>query len=331
VTHVSWSTCEDSACLRIRGGATATVVAVRPSSRGVQSRPATAGRLVADGDDVCFLPRFPFLAATEYEVEVDGAVVGTATFAERSASPPTTDVVAIRPSSVTVPRNLLRCYVEFSAPMRQAGAAHVRLIDAEGAPLVGALLASEYELWDRDRRRLTVLLDPARIKRGLAPHRTIGYPLREHTSVTLVVDADFPDASGRPLRAGATRTWEVVGDERRRVTPTSWSLTPGTTGTMEPLTVDFDRPLDHGLVARCLHVVSAAGRIGGWTTVGHQERSWAFTPASPWLDVPYRLVVDPVLEDVAGNSVQRVFDRDLSNAEDTPRDGGPVELPFHPG
>jgi hypothetical protein len=38
-----------------------------------------------------------------------------------------------------------------------------------------------------------------------------------------------------------------------------------------------------------------------------------------------------VLEDVAGNSVQRVFDRDLSNAEDTPRDGGPVELPFHPG
>ncbi len=331
MTHVSWSTCEDSVCLRIRGGATATVVAVRPSSRGVQSRPATAGRLVADGDDVCFLPRFPFLAATEYEVEVDGAVVGTATFAERSVSPPTTDVVAIRPSSVTVPRNLLRCYVEFSAPMRQAGAAHVRLIDAEGAPLVGALLASEYELWDRDRRRLTVLLDPARIKRGLATHRTIGYPLREHTSVTLVVDAEFPDASGRPLRTGATRTWEVVGDERRRVTPTSWSLTPGTTGTTEPLTVDFDRPLDHGLVARCLHVVSAAGRVGGWTTVGHHERSWAFTPASPWLDVPYRLVVDPVLEDVAGNSVQRVFDRDLSNAEDAPRDGGPVELPFHPG
>ena len=130
------------------------------------------GRLVADGDDVCFLPRFPFLAATEYEVEVDGAVVGTATFAERSVSPPTTDVVAIHPSSVTVPRNLLRCYVEFSAPMRQAGAAHVRLIDAEGAPLVGALLATEYELWDRDRRRLTVLLDPARA--SSAASRPIG-------------------------------------------------------------------------------------------------------------------------------------------------------------
>ena len=59
----------------------ATRVAVRPSSsRGMQSRPATAGRLVADGDDVCFVPRFPFLAGTEYEVEVDGAVIGTATW-----------------------------------------------------------------------------------------------------------------------------------------------------------------------------------------------------------------------------------------------------------
>ena len=197
MTRVSWSTCEDSPCLRVHGGATATRVAVRPSSsRGVQSRPATAGRLVADGDDVCFVPRFPFLAGTEYEVEVDGTVIGTATCAARSTSTPTTEVIGIHPTAVEVPRNLLRCYVEFSAPMREAGATHVRLVDADGAPLVGALLATEYELWDPDRRRLTVLLDPARIKRGLAPHRAVGYPLREDTSVTLVVDAEFPDASG---------------------------------------------------------------------------------------------------------------------------------------
>ena len=88
--------------------------------------------------------------------------------------------------------------------MREAGAAHVRLVDAEGATLVGALLPTEYELWDPERRRLTVLLDPARIKRGLVPHRAIGYPLREGTSVTLVVDAEFPDAVG-PAAAGRAR------------------------------------------------------------------------------------------------------------------------------
>ncbi len=64
--------------------------------------------------------------------------------------------------------------------------------------------------------------------------------------------------------------------------------------------------------------------------VGSEERSWTFTPASLWLDAPHRLVVDPVLEDLAGNSVRRVFDRDLTSADDAPRDGGPVELPFRP-
>jgi hypothetical protein len=214
--------------------------------------------------------------------------------------------------------------------MREAGASHVRLLDAEGAPLDGALLATEYELWDPDRRRLTVLLDPARIKRGLVPHREVGYPLREQASVTLVVDGGFPDASGQPLRTGATRTWQVIGDERRHVTPSSWMLRPGTAGTTEPLTVAFDRPLDHGLAARCLRVIGATGPVAGSSAVGPEERSWTFAPTVPWADAQHRLVVDPVLEDVAGNSVRRVFDRDLSSADDDPRDDGPVELPFRP-
>jgi hypothetical protein len=296
----------------------------------MQSRPATAGRLVADGDDLCFLPRFPFLAGTEYEVELDGTVVATVTRADRSASLPTTQVVAIRPTASTVPRNLLRCYVQFSAPMREAGAAHVRLLGADGAPLVGALLPTEYDLWDAERRRLTVLLDPARIKRGLASHRAVGYPLEQQSSVSLVVDADFPDASGRPLRERATRTWQVTGDERRRVMPSSWSLTAPAAGTMEALRVVFDRPLDHALVARCLVVVGSAGPLAGSVEVGDEERSWTFAPAAPWVDAPHRLVVDPVLEDVAGNSVQRVFDRDLSKVEDSPRQHDPVALSFHP-
>jgi hypothetical protein len=331
VSRLSWSTCDGSPCLRVRDARTATHVAVRPSSaRDVPSRPPTAGRLVPDGDDLCFVPRFPFLDGTEYEVEVDGTVVGRATCPYRAAGAPTTEVVAIRPTADTVPRNLLRCYVEFSAPMREAGAAHVRLVDAVGVPLVGALLATEYELWDAERRRLTVLLDPARIKRGLAPHRDLGYPLHEGTSVSLVVDAELPDAAGRPLRASAARTWNVVADERRHVTPSSWSLRPGRAGTREPLLVSFDRPLDHALVTRCLEIVDATGLIDGVTEVGDEERCWTFVPATPWRAGPHRVVVDPVLEDVAGNSVHRVFDRDLSNPADAPHDDGPVELPFTP-
>jgi hypothetical protein len=38
-------------------------------------------------------------------------------------------------------------------------------------------------------------------------------------------------------------------------------------------------------------------------------------------------MVDPLLEDLAGNSVVRVFDRDLQRDEDTPREPRPVALP----
>jgi hypothetical protein len=42
------------------------------------------------------------------------------------------------------------------------------------------------------------------------------------------------------------------------------------------------------------------------------------------------LVVDPALEDLAGNSVSRVFDRDLTRPVDAPRDARPVTLTFNP-
>ena len=40
----------------------------------------------------------------------------------------------------------------------------------------------------------------------------------------------------------------------------------------------------------------------------------------------------PMLEDLAGNSVRRVFDRDLTRPEDEPRDVvEPVSVAFRPG
>jgi hypothetical protein len=231
-----------------------------------------------------------------------------------------------------VPRNLLRFYVRFSSRMSEGQAAnHVRLVDDDGATMHGALLPTEHELWDADRSRLTVLLDPARIKRGLTGHREVGYPLRAGTSFRLVVDEGFRDTRGIPLRACAERRYEVGGDARSRVDPDRWTLTVPPRDSLDPLDVVFDRPLDHGLLARCLHVIGPGGQlVDGTPTVGAQERSWNFTPRLAWSPELHQLVVDPVLEDVAGNSVSRVFDRDLSLRRDEPRAARPITLAFQP-
>jgi hypothetical protein len=58
-------------------------------------------------------------------------------------------------------------------------------------------------------------------------------------------------------------------------------------------------------------------------------------PARPWPPRRHHLVVDPVLEDLAGNSVRRVFDRDLAGTDADDDRGAPgrsdlIGLPFEP-
>ena len=48
--------------------------------------------------------------------------------------------------------------------------------------------------------------------------------------------------------------------------------------------------------------------MSGKATVGEKEASWRFVPDSPFAAGKYRLVVDKVIEDLAGNAVDRPFE-----------------------
>lgn len=327
----AWSDCAGDVCVRFTGVDPAADLRVRPAgAAAVVAAPPMAGRLVVADGDVCFVPRFGFVPGTTYTATVDGTAVAVYLTLPRPDVPATVEVVAIHPTATVVPRNLLRCYVTFSAPMGDGdAAAHVHLVDDAGEVLPDALLPVEYELWDADRRRLTVLLDPARIKRGLVGHVEEGYPLRTGSPVRLVVDAGFRDARGAPLRGPAERRYQVGADLRGRVDPADWTLTAPAAGGADPLSVAFGRPLDHGLLRRCLRVLGPDGtRIPGVRAPGAGACSWRLTPSEPWRPGSYVLAVDPVLEDVAGNSVTRVFDRDLDSADDEPGGSTPARVPF---
>jgi hypothetical protein len=318
------------------------------SAVGASNLQSVGGRYEVDGESVCLVPSYPFLAGTSYTVLVhhsldrdnnvttfeleDFEALTIARLRDEGAEP-TTRVVAIYPTADELPRNQLRFYIHFSSPMSEGFVAeHVHVVDAETRePLTKALLPMEPELWDRERMRATVLFDPARIKRGLAPNREAGYPLREGVAIEVVVDDGFADAEGRPLAASSVRRYRVESDVRRRIEPQEWELCAPATGTRDPIVVRFDRPLDHALLQRCLTVVDAeTGRLSGRVGVAAGERSWEFTPFVEWRDARYALVVDTMLEDLAGNSVARVFDRDLADADHTPIAAGDITLEFLP-
>jgi len=268
-----------------------------------------------------FTPAFPPVAGAAYVLlrrPGDACAWAPRARADVPPAPPvrSTRVLALDPDVAEVPENLLRLSVLFSAAVDEGGAgAHVDLRAADGTPLPGALLPMPPELWDRPRRRLTVLLDPGRLKRGLQPHVQAGPPLRRGTGVTFTVGEGILDAAGAPLVAGAARTYRVGPPVRARVEPAHWRVHwPAAPG--ERLTVTFDRPLDRTLVLRCLRAVDADGRaVPG--SVEATAAGWSSTPM-PGAAAPVALHVHPDLEDLAGNSVRRVFDRDLTAPGDDP-------------
>ncbi len=152
VTEASWSRSGAADCIRLTGVPAGAEVRVFPGTAAARGGlPPMAGRLVRDGDGLCFVPRFAFLDGTAYTVTVEGTSAAVLVRA-RSGRPAVTEVTGISPTAAEVPVNLLRLYVWFSAPMSEGYAAgQVRLARDDGSIIAGALLPAEHELWDASR------------------------------------------------------------------------------------------------------------------------------------------------------------------------------------
>lgn len=291
-----------------------------------------AGRYEVGADAVTFVPRYPLVRGLDYVMVVHAAEGEPRRLPFRlpvARAEPTAEVLAIYPGGDRLVRNQLKLYVEFSARMSEGEAArHVRLVGEDTGEPIEAPFVEGPELWDRERRRLTLLFDPGRLKRGLRPQLQAGYPLQAGVAVRVVIDEGFRDAEGNPLRERFERRYEVDGDLRARVDPRNWECRLPAAGTAEALVLRFDRSLDHALLQHALRVTADAGNpVHGRADIGAAERSWTFTPAAPWAVGEYRLAIDPRLEDLAGNSIARVFDRDLED-DDASADPARTSLSF---
>jgi hypothetical protein len=256
------------------------------------------------GDALVFRPRFPLAPGTGYHgVFPGGGFVLDAAPAAHVV--PRTRVEHIYPSADVWPANTLRFYICFSAPMSVGEAwQHLRLLDERGGPVSGAFLDLDEELWDPDHRRLAVLFDPGRIKRGLVPARQAGTPIVEGRRYTLAVDADWHDSRGVSLQDGFQKSLAGGSADRTPPTPKAWRLYPPPASTMQALVVDFPKSMDYALLERMLDIGGVPGNIA----IDHKETEWRFTPDAPWKTGQYILTVDRALEDVSGNHPDRAFD-----------------------
>lgn len=282
------------------------------SPRGL---PPVLGSYAVEEGGLRFTPQFSFAPGIRYRVEL--AVPGATLLVHRFTVPgaearQATRVVAIHPTDSVLPANILRLTIEFSAPMAGGPVAeHVRVLDDAGRPIPAVFLELNEELWDAERRSVTLLVDPGRIKRGIRSNREMGAPFVPGRRYRLVVDGTLRDAGGALLAAGFLREIRIGEFDGVSPDPAGWKLSSPRAGTRDPLRVEFGEPLDRALGLRLVKLTDTSGApVPGQASLESHDRVWSFVPASPWTEADAVLRVDADLEDLAGNSVRRAFDSD---------------------
>ncbi|MEQ1860549.1 MAG: hypothetical protein ABMA13_11495 [Chthoniobacteraceae bacterium] len=148
------------------------------------------------------------------------------------------------------------------------------------------------------------------MKRGVNLREEFGPVMQPGERYTLVVATTLRDAEGQPLARDFRRTFIATAEMHARLDLAGWKLQAPRAGTREPLRVVATAPLDHALALRCLRVRG----VEGGAALADDGREWSFTPASPWKAATHTLSADAWLEDLAGNTFERVFDNDMTAA-----------------
>lgn len=286
-----------------------------------QALPAMLGTYRIEGDAIRFEPQYPLVPGLSYQavfrpaalrINKSRELIAVIRIPDRNPTPATV-VTHVYPTADVLPENLLKFYVHFSAPMSRGHIYdHIRLFAENGKQVELPFLEIDEELWDDTMTRLTIFIDPGRIKRGVLPLEDVGPTLETGKRYSLVIDNTWKDGAGRLLKESFQKSFLVGAPDREPPDPSHWNVQLPKSGTENPLVVLFPEPMDNALTQRTIHVTDASGKtVAGQIELTDQERRWSFQPAGPWKRGQHQLVIQTTIEDLAGNNIGKPFDVDL--------------------
>lgn len=275
---------------------------------------AVQGRYEVEGDYLTFTPYFPFEKGMTYVVRTKNTddnytyqsfQVGKKEAVEKAR------VVSIYPSANELPENLLRFYFYFNTPMKKGQALkHIQLVDAAGNIDNHAFMEFKQELWSADGKRLTILFDPGRIKRGVSTNIELGPALLERNKYQLTISGDWEDVYGQELTVETTKEFTVTKAYRQQIKVDELEIQKPKANNNDTLNIYFDRIIDHALVQSMIRVEDENKNlvVGYWKT-SEDERIIQFIPEKPWKNGTYQIIMDSRLEDIAGNNLNNLLDQ----------------------
>ena len=236
-------------------------------------------------------------------------------------------VKTVYPSTDRIPVNVLRFYIDFSEPIREENAlTHIRVMTSNGTELTSVFFDTNDELWNADRTKLTLLVDPGRVKSGLQAHNQLGRALTEGGTYTLSVDSLFRTMRGYRLSAGFAKTFLAVAADTIAPEIKTWVIRRPPAASRQALTIRFNEPIDHVSARSYLVLLNARGeKVPGSPVLNEHESVWSFTPVAKWQKGRYTLYVNTRLEDIAANNLNGAFDH-VKGSLRSPREGETEKL-----
>ncbi len=293
-------------------------VFVETKNKKYQKKFAIQGSYKIVKNSITFTPDFPFMEGQNYLVKTINSIKNSKKLKETNTSfiiqnkkeTPKASVVKIHPTSKVLPENTFRFYIYFSTPMKKEVALqHIHLLDENGKEDKHAFMKFKQELWSPDGKRLTLLFDPGRIKRGVSTNVEKGAALVSNKNYELIISNNWKDVYNQSLKETYKKEITVSKGYRTEIKTNNWNINKPTIASQEKLIIEFDRIFDHALLQNSILVKDENNEvINGKITVTENEKKWSFTPDKIWKNDIIFIWIDSRLEDVAGNNFQDLLD-----------------------
>ena len=261
---------------------------------------------------VVFTPLIPFTRGLKYEINWKDQTLAEIEI-PRDSTLVKPKIISVYPSGDSLPANLLKMYIVFSKPMQEGNALkNIVVIKNSSERLQNVFLDLEPELWNKEQTILTLWLDPGRIKRDLQPNQKLGAPLEPGNRYKIMITPGWTDAEGVSLESTYSTTFLAVGRDDSSPDPAAWTITAPKPNSRDTLRIHLNEQLDYQLLNHAVHIIDDNGNeVKGVITISDEESVFKFTPVRLWVAGSYNIAVEPRMEDLAGNNLVRLFDKDL--------------------
>lgn len=187
---------------------------------------------------------------------------------------------------------------------------HLRLVEINSSGKeIGAVQEPfrEVELWDETFTRLTLWLHPGRQKPGVNLNVEIGPVLEEGKRYRLEVSRNWRVEGGRPLDWLMVHEFLAGPSDVTQPDPKGWKV-EAKEGLVR---VKTDEALDPESLRKRVAVVREGETVAEVVVFEAVREGFTIRPNEAMAAGRWRLVIDPKLEDLAGNSIARPFNLDL--------------------